>query len=112
MFNIGTVNVQISREDRAMERVYRKVGKRYVEIGMEWVGFPADGIWLVSNGRQSNTCLIGLKESVPVFALNYRKHVNELCSLIQAAHKGKPMSLYDEMILVCDFFAEKVAKGE
>ena len=112
MFNIGTVNVQISCEDRAMERVYRKVGKRYVEIGMEFTGFPSDGIWLVQDGRNSQTCLIGAKERVPVFALNYRKHVNELCDLIQAAHKEKPRSLFDEMILVCDFFAKKVAKGE
>jgi hypothetical protein len=104
-------NVQISREDMAMGRVYKKVGKRYVEIGMEFTGFPADGIWLVQDGRHSMTCLIGQKERVPVFALNYRQYVNDLCDLSQAVKKEKPMSLYDEMVLVCDFFAQKAEEN-
>jgi hypothetical protein len=95
-----------------MNEVYKKVGRRYIPVGYEFTGFPSDGIWLVQDGRNSQTCLIGAKERVPVFALIYRKHVNELCSLIQAANKEKPRSLYDEMILVCDFFATMVAKGE
>lgn len=91
--------------------LYKKTGRKYVEAGVEFTGFPADGIWLVQDGRHSMTCLIGEKERVPVMALNYRQYVNDLCELIQSAKKEKPLSLFDEMILICDFFAEKAANG-
>lgn len=91
--------------------LYKKVGRKYVEAGVEFTGFPADGIWLVQDGRHSMTCLIGEKERVPVMALNYRQYANDLCELIQAAKNEKPLSLFDEMILICDFFAEKAANG-
>lgn len=91
--------------------LYKKVGRKYVEAGVEFGGFPSDGIWLVQDGRNSRTLIIGAKESVPIFALNYRQYVNDLCELMIAAHKEKPMSLFDEMILICDFFAEKAANG-
>jgi len=61
-----------------MDKLYRKVGKRYKEIGHEFAGFPSDGIWLVQNGKQSQMCLIGLKEDVPFNALEYRIHADEL----------------------------------
>ena len=56
------------------------------------------------------TCLIGEKERVPVFALNYRQYVNDLCDLLYYANKERPRSRYDEMILICDFFAEKAGE--
>ena len=87
--------------------LYKKVGRKYVEAGVEFTGFPADGIWLVQDGRHSMTCLIGAREQVPVFALNYRQYANDLCELMIAAQKEKPRSLFDEMTLICDFFAEK-----
>jgi hypothetical protein len=94
-----------------MNIFYEKFGRRYREAGFEFRGFPADGIWLVQDGRHSMTCLIGQKDRVPVFALNYRQYVNDLCDLMQAAQKEKPMSLYDEMMWVCDFFAQKAEEN-
>lgn len=90
-----------------MRVFYEKKGRRYVEAGWDFTGFPCDGIWLVQDGKKSMTCLIGEKERVPVLALNYRQYVNDLCDLMQASRKGEPKSLFDEMIMICDFFANK-----
>ena len=93
-----------------MRVFYEKKGRRYVEAGWDFTGFPCDGIWLVQDGKKSMTCLIGAKERVPVFALNYRQYANDLCELILALRAKNPISLLDEMILICDFFAEKAEK--
>lgn len=29
------------------EQYYTKKGRRYIPVGYQWEGFPADGIWLV-----------------------------------------------------------------
>jgi hypothetical protein len=36
-----------------MSEIYRKVGRRYHPVGREWLGWPADGWWLVRDGSQS-----------------------------------------------------------
>ena len=90
-----------------MNEVYEKRGRRYVKLGYQFAGFPADGIWLVQNGRNSQSCLIGLKESVPVYALNYRLHEQELCQLLQDYDK-RHMSYMDKARGICDFIAGKV----
>jgi hypothetical protein len=97
-----------------MKKVYRKdavykrtESGRYIELGYDFEGFPADGIWLVQDGRSSMSCLIGAKERVPMFALNYRIYADELCSYINKRFKGKPRSRMDEATAACDFFAEK-----
>jgi hypothetical protein len=42
------------------ERVlYRKVGRRYVEVGREFTGFPMNGVWLVEDGRMSCIMKVG-----------------------------------------------------
>ena len=35
--------------------VYKKVGRRYVPLGQEFIGFPSDGIWYVHDGKRSQT---------------------------------------------------------
>jgi hypothetical protein len=87
------------------DEIYKKVGKRYEQIGHEFRGFPTDGIWLVQDGKCSMTCLIGAKERVPIFALNYRLHEEELCKHIQSHLNEGSMSLMDEIRLCCDYFA-------
>ncbi len=85
--------------------VYKKVGRKYVPLGYQWEGFPSDGIWLVQNGMKNMACLIGLKESVPIHALAYRKHEQELCKRMM--ERGKNLSWMNLARLCCDFFAEK-----
>ena len=85
--------------------VYKKVGRRYIPMGYMWEGFPSDGIWLVQNGMKNMACLIGLKESVPIHALAYRKHEQELCKRMM--ERGKNLSWMNLARLCCDFFAEK-----
>lgn len=87
------------------DEIYKKVGRRYVPLGCQWSGFPADGIWLVQNGKSNMACLIGLKESVPIHALAYRVHEQELCRVMM--DKGKNVSWLDLARLCCDFFARK-----
>ena len=36
-----------------MEKVYKYKYGKYEEIGIEWTGWPADGIWEVKDARQS-----------------------------------------------------------
>jgi len=74
-------------------------------LGYQWEGFPSDGIWLVQNGMKNMACLIGLKESVPIHALAYRKHEQELCKRMM--ERGKNLSWMNLARLCCDFFAEK-----
>jgi hypothetical protein len=94
------------------DEVYRKVGRKYQKIGREWTGFPADGIWLVQDGMHSMSCLVGLKERVPIFALNYRLHEQGVADRIQAREKevGHGLSLFDMARIACDYFAHAAAK--
>lgn len=89
---------------------HRTPSGRYTEIGYDWTGFPMDGIWLVQNGCNNMACLIGSKERVPIFALNYRVHEQELCKRIQDSMKRGGLSLMDEARLACDFFSEIAEK--
>ena len=93
-----------------MNEVYEKRGRRYVPIGYGFTGFPADGIWLVQDGRSNMTCLIGAKERVPMLALNYRVHKDGLCRRLAIELRDKPHSWDDIAKTACDYFAE-LAEG-
>lgn len=108
----GRTDVKKSKPEKKKYRegaVYVREGGKYIDIGMEFRGFPSDGIFLVQDGRSNMTCLIGSKESVPIFALNYRLHQNDLCRKIQETIKKQNgmISLMDEAKVACDFFAKK-----
>lgn len=89
-----------------MNEVYEKRGRRYIPLGYQFTGFPADGIWFVQDGRKSMTCLIGAKEAVPMLALNYRIHKDGLCRRLMMDFKNKPHSWEDVAKKACDYFAE------
>jgi len=93
------------------DEVFRRTPSgKYHPIKYQGSGFLMDGIWLVQNGKCNMSCLISLKEKVPIFALNYRQHELALCQHIQAKFKEGRLSLMDEARLACDFFAEIAAK--
>lgn len=93
------------------EKLYKKVGKRYKEVGTEFTGFPADGIWFVKDG--SNSLMIHLddiKENMPIMQLDYLKHKNNLVNYVMDNIKDK-YSINDICNWACEYFA-KVADGE
>lgn len=95
------------------DAVYRRTSSgKYVEVGYDWMGFPMDGIWLVMDGKRSASCLIGLKEKVPIFALNYRLHEQGIVDKIQERAKEvrHGLSLYDMARVACDYLAHVAAK--
>jgi hypothetical protein len=50
--------------------LYNKVGRRYVPFGREWKGFPANGVWLVEDGRQALIMKVGdLPDPMPLAAI-------------------------------------------
>lgn len=83
----------------------RKCGK-YKYLGYLWTGFPADGLWWVQNGQSNMSCLIGSKEKVPIFALNYRLHEEQICNLIRVMFSGGGVSMSDISRACCDYFAK------
>ena len=89
-----------------MEQIYRKIGKRYIQIGQEFAGFPCDGIWLVQNGKRNMSCIIRSDEKVPVHALEYRMHTKELSLRLVDRFTGKPHSWDEVARACCDYFAE------
>ncbi len=52
------------------EKIYRKVGRRYQPVGIEWVGWPCNGVWFVGEARQSLIMRLGdLPDPMPLAAL-------------------------------------------
>jgi len=91
------------------DKLYKKVGNRYKEVGHEFKGFPCNGIWLVADGRQS--CIIQLSEfdTLPMKSLIFRiNHADKCTDYI--AQKAKQASQYSSIQDVanwaCDYFSE------
>ena len=102
------------KEYRPDEVFRRTPSGKYYPIGYQWNGFPMDGVWLVQNGKTNMTCLIGIDERVPIFALNYRQHQQGIVDRIQSREKEVKhgLSLWDMAVLCCDYFAHVAAKQE
>lgn len=60
-------------------KLYTKVGTRYKEVGETFSGFPADGVWLVTNGRKSSECILQINDipTIPSTALLYRASMKD-----------------------------------
>jgi hypothetical protein len=78
--------------------IYRKVGRRYQPVGIEWCGWPANGVWLVADGRQSLIMRVGdLPDPMPLAALE--RHRNAACCAVSRMMErwasGKRLSAND-----------------
>lgn len=63
------------------QKVYIKVGRRYKELGYQWTGFPANGVWIVHDGSQSLISYIGdVPDPIPVGML--ARHESVACRAI------------------------------
>jgi len=102
----------VKKKYRPDEVFRRTPSGKYHSIGYEWTGFPCDGIWLVQDGTRAASCLIGMKERVSIFALNYRVHEKGIVDAIQKREKDLKygLSTYDMARIACDYFAHVAAK--
>lgn len=93
------------------ETLYRKVGRRYKPVGMEFTGFPADGIWLMLDGRHSLMIhLDEIRNDMPVSSVAIRKWEGDLANYLAKNLNGN-FSINDVAKAACDFFA-MAADGE
>ena len=98
-----------------MDKLYRKVGRRYREVGIEFTGFPADGIWLVKNGKHSQMLLIGSEEigEIPYSSLKYLKYHDDVVkAYMENITKVGNISTYDMIKTVLLSLAEVIEKEE
>lgn len=90
------------------ETIYRKIGRRYVEVGPEFTGWPADGVWLVSDDRRAAHFVTKIGE-VPCIFDFAKMHVglDELTGVIQAQRSKSDNSSYDIARAVLKWMATK-----
>ena len=86
--------------------LYKKVGGRYRSVGMEFAGFPCNGLWLVQDGRQG--CIVFLGEDIPpLHGLRARCTVDSAVRYVME-HKGnRGNSIYDIVKLTLDYVAKE-----
>jgi len=88
-----------------MEKVYKKVNGRYEEMGMEWSGFPLNGVWLVKDGSQN--CIMFMdeigKRSFPF--INSMKHFD---SIIDRIMDKNAMSISDAVKETLEYISENI----
>jgi len=92
-------------------KIYKKVGKRYKEIGIEFTGFPVDGIWLVADGTQN--CILKIAD-IPKVSPFYPELAiyEEECSkyINNKIIKNKKYSISDLSKWAAEFYSEKISK--
>lgn len=90
------------------ETLYKKVGRKYVPVGIEFRGFPCNGIWLVQDGRQS--CMVQLSEipSLPEKGVIFRVNHLDKCvdHISEKARQQNSYSILQVAEWACDYFAE------
>ncbi len=91
------------------DTLYKKVGKKYEPVGIEFTGFPANGVWIVEDGRQS--CNYPFKDTPeqPTPALvSYMQCRDELQQRISKEWTDRErLSVVDIAEIACEFFAIK-----
>lgn len=95
------------------ETLYRKVGRRYKPVGINFAGFPANGLWFVLDGRRSQIMRLDeIKSDLPLSAVTFREKLLDLETyLARELISGEGFSIRDVAKLACDFFA-KVSDGD
>lgn len=93
-----------------MSDLYRKNDDGEFElVGMEFTGFPANGVWVVEDGRRQ--CIYQFKEPVPAIPtpalLSYLVLQAELTTEIRKAWEADNLSTADIARIACEFFAVK-----
>lgn len=91
--------------------VYEKVGKRYKKIGYQFTGFPADGVWLVSDGRQSLIMRVGdLPDPMPLASIQRHEDAATMAISELFKDKNKGWSISDIWNAICMAIAREEQK--
>jgi len=92
-----------------MGKLYRKVGRRYKEVGEDFTGFPADGIWFVKDGRQN--CMVKLAEieDTPKYYPLLAPYAEEVAEELVKEFRGNAqLSFFDIAQVTLKVFARKM----
>lgn len=77
-----------------MSDVYvKKENGRYEKIGQQFDGFPADGWWVVADGRKS--LVVPIEEPRPLEKLSYLQYRNEIVDRLLKDQKTYNCSFND-----------------
>jgi hypothetical protein len=78
----------------------------FIPVGYEFTGWPANGVWLVEDGKQSCIYEMGPKPSKPSPSLvSYMVLQEDLQKEISKKWEEKALSVRDISMLACEFFA-------
>ena len=95
------------------DNIYKKVGRRYVNIGQTFTGFPTNGIWVVKDGSQN--CIIQISDKdckVPYEAIAVAQYKDECVKYISDMAKKEGLCSYVDITdWASDFFISKLEKG-
>ena len=92
------------------DELYKKNGNgKFEPVGYEFTGFPANGIWVVADGRRN--CIYPFKDApeqpTPTL-VSYMQYTDELQQLISKEWTDREkLSVRDIAEIACEFFAIK-----
>lgn len=94
---------------------YQKKGNKYVPAGHEFTGWPANGIWIVEDAKQSlMRKLKDPSETPDVLLVDYLTHqeqlTNHFLDCIDKSPEKRGLSLRDMAEEACVYFAEMAMK--
>lgn len=91
------------------DTLYKKVGKKYEPVGIEFSGWPANGVWVVEDGRTN--CIYpfkGAPEQPTPTLVSYMQYSAELQQKISKEWTNRErLSVKDIAEIACEFFAIK-----
>ena len=92
-----------------MSRVfYEKIGRKYQEVGYEFSGWPANGIWVVEDGKRNCIYQFGDVPEKPTPSLaSYMQFQDELMKTIVKEWDTRALNARDISEIACKFFALK-----
>ena len=92
---------------KEVDKVYKKVDGKFVEVGFEWAGFPMDGVWLVKDGSQN--CIMKMDDigKKPIPYINIMKHKEDIMEDVYKL-TSKPHSTNDLVDCVLNYIAGEI----
>lgn len=91
--------------------VYEKIGKRYKKLGYQFTGFPANGVWLVADGRQSLIMRVGdLPDPMPLASIQRHEDAATTAIMELFKDKSKGLSISEIWSAICMAIAKEEQK--